>query len=84
MTAAPIGSGAEAGRSDVADAIDEAAAIVSEQNDGAAGQAGDVAGSAGAGQALAFVIAVTPGGIEISEAVDFGGAEKADVDAALL
>src|ERR1700722_1120537 len=84
VTAAPVGSGSEAGRSDVADAIDEAATIMSEQDDGAASQAGDIAGSAGTGEALHFVVAVAPSGIEISEAIDFGGAEKADVDAALL
>jgi hypothetical protein len=84
VTAAPIGSGAEAGRSDVADAIDQAAAIVGEQDNRAAGEAGDVAGSAGTGEALHFVVTMAPGGIEISEAIDFGCAEEADVDAALL
>jgi len=84
VTAAPIGSGAEAGRSDVADAIDQAAAIVGEQDNRAAGEAGDVAGSAGAGETLHFVVTMAPGGIEISEAVNFGGAEEADVDASLL
>src|SRR6202522_4660981 len=56
----PISAGAKARRSNVADAVDKASTIVSEQNDGAARQTGDVASAAGAGQALPFFIAVPP------------------------
>jgi len=80
----PVSAGAKARRSNVADAVDEASTIVSEQYDRAARQTGDVASAAGAGQALHFVIAVAPGGVQVAEAIDFRRAEKADVDAALL
>src|SRR5271156_6787791 len=84
LGAAPAFTAAESGRGDVADAVAEARAIVSQQHYGAAREAGDVTRSAGTGQALHFLVAVAPGGVEIAEAIYFGGAEKAYVHATLL
>jgi hypothetical protein len=84
VSAPPVRAGAETGRGDVADAIAEAASIVREQDDRAPRETSDVASAAGAGEALHFVVAMTPGGIEIAEAIDFRCAEKTYVNASLL
>ena len=84
LRATPAFTVAKSGRGDVANAVAEARAIVGEQHYRTASEAGDVACSAGAGQALHFFIAIAPGGVEIAEAIYFGCAEKADVHAALL
>src|SRR5277367_4335005 len=57
---------------------------MSQQHHGAPREARNVASSAGTGQALHFFVAMAPSGVEIAETIHFGGAEKADVHAALL
>jgi hypothetical protein len=68
----------------VSDAVAQARAIVSEQHHCAAREAGNVASTSGTWQALCFLIAMAPSGIEIAETIYFGGAQEANVHAALL
>ncbi len=68
----------------MADAVGETSAIVGEQDDGTSGEACDITSSARARQALHFIVAVSPSGIQVAETIDFCCAEKTHVDAALL
>src|SRR5271169_6716544 len=74
LRATPAVTAAVAGRGDVAHAIAQARAVVSEQHNRAPREAGYVTRAAGTRQALHFLVALAPGGIEIAEAIHFGGA----------
>src|SRR5271169_4442605 len=83
LRAAPAFTVAKSGRRNVADTVAQTRAIMSQQHHGAPREARNVASSAGTGQALHFFVAMAPSGVEIAETIHFGGAEKADVHAAL-
>ena len=84
MGAPPVAAGPETRRGDVADAVRETSAIVGQQDDRASRQACNVASSARTGQPLHLAVAVTPGTIQVAEAIDFRSTQKTDMDTSLL
>ena len=68
----------------MADAIHQTSPIVCQKDDGAPGEAGNITSAARPRQPLHFIVAVTPRGIQVAEAINFRGTQKAHVDPALL
>ena len=65
-------------------AIDKTPAFVREQHDRTPRETCDVARASRTGKPHRLTRVIAPGGVEISKTIDFGGSEKADIDAALL
>ena len=68
----------------MADAIHQTSSIVCQKDDGAPGKAGNITSATRPRQPLHFIVAVTPGSVQVAETVNFGSAQKAHVDTALL